>query len=196
MKTITPNTALTSGATTAVFTSQNAWQMDETLTLSQAYQRFQTLYQVDNYTKLPWILQFMENPRWCLEFSGAISLYQHDLVHCLIGRGIKPADEAFTIGFTMGSVKTLNVVEIWLYKFVSKYLYPADYRFSDADLITFQQGVTLAKQMPALQQLNRFNPDDFLPLPLKDVRAALGITTTQLIYTLTDAAPITPATNI
>ena len=55
--------------------------------------------------EVPLIIRLVENPkhRTSRLFSGAVSLFTHDCIHVLLGRGLLPKDEAFVIGFTMGS---------------------------------------------------------------------------------------------
>lgn len=164
--------------------NESFWHQDGQLTLSEAYARFQSICQIDNTTPLPFIVRFMENPRPLFEFSGAITLYQHDLVHCLIGRGITLQDEAFTIGFTMGSDKRLKSAEVALFKFVAQQLYPKDFRFAKSDVSIFMSGVNMARQMSRLQALNKFRTADYLSVRLSDVRQQLGVETSGLAYTL------------
>src|SRR4249919_2256821 len=77
----------------------------EDLTLRQAHEELAVLglKQAD----VPLIVQLVENPRFDFPgldiFHGATGLQAHDRIHVLLGRGLLPKDEAFVIGFTMGS---------------------------------------------------------------------------------------------
>ena len=55
---------------------------------------------------VPLIIKLVENPKYDIGlFPGNISLYNHDCIHLLLGRGLRVKDEVFVIGFTMGRTK-------------------------------------------------------------------------------------------
>ena len=57
---------------------------------------------------VPLIIKLVENPKYDIGlFAGNVSLYNHDCIHLLLGRGLRVKDEAFVIGFTMGSTKKM-----------------------------------------------------------------------------------------
>ena len=57
---------------------------------------------------VPFIIKLVENPKYDIGlFAGNVSLYNHDCIHLLLGRGLRVKDEAFVIGFTMGSTKKI-----------------------------------------------------------------------------------------
>ena len=58
--------------------------------------------------EIPLIIRLFENPSSMIAFPGAISLERHDAMHVLLGRGLMIQDEAFVIGYTMGSHKKLK----------------------------------------------------------------------------------------
>ena len=64
--------------------------------------------------EVPLLVQLVENPRFDLPgieiFSGATNLRTHDYLHILLGRGLLPKDEAFVLGFTMGSTNRVGAV--------------------------------------------------------------------------------------
>ena len=64
---------------------------------------------------VPLIVQLVENPKfdlpWINVFNGAVNLHDHDCIHALLGRGFLPKDEAFVIGFTMGSTNRTHTFE-------------------------------------------------------------------------------------
>lgn len=97
--------------------------------------------------EVPLVVQLVENPRYDLPgfdvFHGATSLRSHDYIHIVLGRGLLAKDEAFVVGFTMGSTGRVSTTEEHLYAWVSKYLYPPHYRFTDDDLRVFRDGVRL-----------------------------------------------------
>ena len=59
---------------------------------------------------VPLIIKLVENPNYATSklFTGAVDLFTHDCIHALLGRGLLPKDEAFVIGFTMGSTKKMS----------------------------------------------------------------------------------------
>lgn len=127
---------------------------------------------------VPFLVQLVENPKYDLPgidvFNGATDLVRHDRIHILLGRGLLAKDEAFVIGFTMGSTDRVSQTEEKLYGFFSKYLYPKRYRFSDSDFRVFRDAVRLGF-VSDCQPLDRADLDAVLDLPLAEARRRLGI---------------------
>ena len=97
---------------------------------------------------IPLIVKLVENPSYDYLpgidiFSGATDLETHDYIHLLLGRGVLPKDEAFVLGFTMGSTNRVGSVEEKLYGLFAKYLYPKHYRFTDEDFQVYKDAVRL-----------------------------------------------------
>ena len=59
---------------------------------------------------VPLIIKLTENPKYSSSrvFTGAVDLFTHDCIHVLLGRGLLLKDEAFVIGYTMGSAKRMK----------------------------------------------------------------------------------------
>jgi hypothetical protein len=132
---------------------------------------------------IPLIIQLVENPRFRLPglelFHGSVDLDDHDCIHILLGRGMLPKDEAFVIGFTMGSTGQVGSWEEKLYSLISQYLYPDVYKFKKDDLEIFRDGLHLGM----VCRSDPLDKTDFTPLmdkTLEDVRNRLGIDTTLL----------------
>ncbi len=129
---------------------------------------------------VPLIVQLIENPKfdlpWINIFNGAVNLADHDCIHALLGRGFLPKDEAFVIGFTMGSTNRTNTLEQKLYAWASKYLYPGPYKFSEEDTQIFKDAVHLGYISDCVA-LNTVNYSRYLNEPIKDIREKLGIET-------------------
>ncbi|WP_135081308.1 hypothetical protein [Terasakiella sp. SH-1] len=127
---------------------------------------------------IPLIVQLVENPRFRLPglelFHGAVDLKDHDCIHILLGRGMMPKDEAFVIGFTMGSTGKVGCFERKLYQLISHHLYPDVYRFKRDDLSVFKDGLNLGV-LCHCKALDRINYDQFMSQPLGKVRKKLGI---------------------
>ena len=104
----------------------------EDLTLKQAHSQLDEfgLEQED----VPLIIQLVENHKFDLPgidiFHGATNLETHDFIHILLGRGVMIKDEAFVLGFTMGSSNRVTTTEENLFGFITKHVYPKDYRFT------------------------------------------------------------------
>ena len=96
---------------------------------------------------VPFIIKLVENPKYDIGlFAGNISLYNHDSIHLLLGRGLRVKDEAFVIGFTMGSTKKMWRWRRNLYMFCAKYLFPKGYKFGEEERFIFNMGVMAGSQ--------------------------------------------------
>lgn len=131
-------------------------------------------------TDIPLIIQMIENPKFDIPgvnlFNGAVDLHDHDCIHALLGRGLLPHDEAFTIGFTMGSTNRMTTAESKLYTLAAKYLYPGPYKFQDDDIQVFKDAVHLG-YVSDCQPLDAINYKGYLDMSLKQAREAIGIET-------------------
>mgnify|MGYP003134632707 CR=1 FL=1 len=95
-----------------------------------------------NPDDVPLVIKLVENPKYDIGlFSGATTLAAHDCVHVILGRGLLLKDEAFVIGYTMGSSKKMKRWRRNLFMFVCKYLYPKGYNFGEEERYVFYSGV-------------------------------------------------------
>jgi hypothetical protein len=96
---------------------------------------------------IPFIVKLVENPAYDFPgielFHDGTDLAAHDRLHVILGRGLLPKDEAFVIGFTMGSSNRVTTAEQHLYALFAKYLYPQAYRFTDEDIQVYRDAVHL-----------------------------------------------------
>jgi hypothetical protein len=94
---------------------------------------------------IPLIIKLVENPNYKTSglFGGAVSLFNHDCIHVMLGRGLLLKDEAFVIGYTMGSTKGMRRWRRNLFMFMSKYFYPKGYKFGEEERHVFNWGVML-----------------------------------------------------
>ena len=129
---------------------------------------------------VPFLVQMVENPAFDIPilevFHGATRLETHDYLHIVLGRGLLPKDEAFVIGFTMGSTDQVGGTEEFLYGLFAKYFYPRAYRFTEDDLRVFKDAVRLG----FVSDCHTLSGADFaghLDEPLEAVRTALGVET-------------------
>jgi len=128
--------------------------------------------------EVPFLVQLIENPRFDLPgidvFHGATDLQTHDYIHILLGRGLLPKDEAFVLGFTMGSTNRVSETEEFLYGVFTRYLYPKAYRFTEDDVQVFKDAVRLG-YVSDCQSLASADYEALLDLSLAQARSALGI---------------------
>lgn len=122
---------------------------------------------------IPLMVRLAENPRYNL-FHGAVDLRTHDYIHAILGRGLLAKDEAFVIGFTMGSTNRLSATEERVFTLVAERLYPGIFRFSREDVRVFRDAVRLAFicDVPAL---NRIDYGRYMGRALADIRVDLRI---------------------
>ncbi len=125
------------------------------------------------------IVRIFENPRSPIAFKGAINLPRHDCVHIILGRGLLPQDEAFVIGFTMGTSKRLTALEAWLFKVISKYLYPHPYKFNDDHHKVLKLGIEAGRNSKC-KHIYDFPFEDRASDTLASLRKELGINTFDL----------------
>lgn len=148
----------------------------DTVTLRQARQSMSIVRA--NEEEIPLMVQLVENPKFQIPgfrlFHGAVDLSQHDYIHIVLGRGLLEKDEAFTIGFTMGSTNKVTTTEEKLYELVTRYLYPKVYQFSDEDIEVFKNAVRLA-YISSCAPLDEFDFNSCLDIPLYELRKQLGL---------------------
>ena len=133
---------------------------------------------------IPLMVQLVENPRFNIPgfdiFHGAVDLQTHDYIHILLGRGLLPMDEAFVIGFTMGSTNKVGTLEENLYALASQYLYPKVYQFKDQDIRVFKDATKLG-YLSQCRPLNQVDYSLYLDRSLGELRADLGLETDLLL---------------
>jgi hypothetical protein len=159
--------------------SYKTWHIplsQETITLREAVGTLSALGAKQE--DVPLMVQLVENPRFDLPgfdiFHGAVDLKTHDRIHILLGRGLLPMDEAFVIGFTMGSTNRVTTLEENLYAFFSKHLYPKIFRFRDDDVRVFRDAVKLG-YISDCAPLNTVDYEARLDQPLAEIRATIGL---------------------
>lgn len=100
----------------------------------------------NNQQEINIMVRIFESPKSPIAFRGAVSLERHDYIHILLGRGLLPQDEAFVLGFTMGTAPHITKLETTLFKIASKHFYPSPYNFTDDHLKVFDLAVEAAKK--------------------------------------------------
>jgi len=130
-------------------------------------------------TAIPWIVRLFENDKSWLGLHGAVDLRTHDMIHVLLGRGLLDQDEAFVIGFTMGSTRAVTALERWVFRQAVSTLYPEPYRIPRKMLAAYDLGLEAGADM-GVRNLHRAIRDEMLDRPLGETRRALGIDTSRL----------------
>lgn len=132
----------------------------------------------NSQAEVPLIVRLMENPAFDVPplsmFRGRVNLEHHDCIHLLLGRGTTLMDEAFTIGFTMGSTKRMSSSATDLFAAVAERAYPKAYRFPPTAVRVFRDAVHLA----SISNCRRLDAVDFkalMDLPLREIRERLGL---------------------
>lgn len=162
-----------------VYMTYKDWTLslqDNNRTLREALASLQSVAATQG--EIPLIVQFMENPKygfpWFTFFHGSCDLTYHDAIHCVLARGLLPKDEAFVVGFTMGSSKRINSVNAWLFTTIAKHLYPKNYRFDDECVQVFKHAWKLA-YISECKPLADINYDNLMDYTLKEIRQHIGI---------------------
>ena len=124
---------------------------------------------------VPLIIKLTENPNYLTSklFTGAVDLFTHDCIHVILGRGLLPKDEAFVIGYTMGSGQKMSRWRRNLFLWVCKYLYPEGYKFSEEERYIFYSGVMAGSRCPT--DLSEVDFKGVLDYKVQAVREKLGI---------------------
>jgi hypothetical protein len=128
-----------------------------------------------NQSDVPLIIKLTENPKYFTArfFGGAVDLFSHDCIHILLGRGLLVKDEAFVIGYTMGSSKKMKRWRRNLFMFISKYLYPEGYKFREEERFVFYAGVMAGEKCPT--DLSKVDFKELLDYKVQGAREKLGI---------------------
>ncbi len=125
-------------------------------------------------SKIPWIVKLFENPTSWLRFRGAVDLEDHDVMHVLLGRGLQDQDEAFVLGFAMGTAKKISLFQYWVFKLILAKVYPEPYRIPGFLQPAFDLGFQCGKQT-GKRNLYRQQLKQFRNLPLEQARREAGI---------------------
>lgn len=151
---------------------QDQFTLRQVLDSMQAYQK--------KAVDIPLIVCLVENPKfnlpWINVFEGAVNLFDHDCIHALLGRGMMPKDEAFVIGFTMGSSNRTGTLEQAVFGFIAKHLYPGPYKLTDEEVQVFKDAAHLG-YVSDCRPLSDVDYSAFIEMTVHEARQALGIET-------------------
>jgi hypothetical protein len=125
--------------------------------------------------EVPLVIKLVENPKHKTSklFTGAVDLFTHDCIHVVLGRGLLPKDEAFVIGYTMGSSKKMKRWRRNLFMFICKYLYPEGYKFGEEERYIFYSGVMAGSRCPT--DLSRVDFTQLMDYKIQGIREKLGV---------------------
>ena len=115
----------------------------------------------------------LQKPGASLFFPG-MNVFQHNCIHLLLGRGLLTMDEAFAIGFTMGTSKKMTSSELSLYAFIAQHIYPQVYKFTQHELAVLKDGIKLSF-ISNCMPLDQFNFKDWLDEPIGKIREVVGL---------------------
>ena len=143
------------------------------MTLKQALKEFRASDDYKNQSDIHWFVWLLENPNSPLSLTGAVDLYNHDIIHILLNRKMESRDEAFVIGFTMGNSTGTNRYIKWLFGVIAKYLYPEGYKFTEEERYIFYSGVMAGSKCSS--DLSKVNFEELVNYKVDHVRELLGV---------------------
>ena len=140
--------------------------------LRDAIKSFKAFDTYKEPSSIHWFVWLIENPKSPISLTGAIDLYNHDIIHVLLGRGMDVRDEAMVIGFTMGNSEYTNSLVKWLFLFCARCIYPEGYKFSEADIKEYNRGYSygLTRRKRNIH-LEKFDIEE----DVSDIRKKFGI---------------------
>ena len=123
----------------------------------------------------PLAIELVENPKYSIFkrniifIPGAVSSWLHDAIHLALGRGFLPQDEAFVIGYTMGSTKQYGHLAKILYKLASTKIYPKKYRFTEREINILNYAANVGKELSPVNVAD-LKYSDIQDWSIKDLR--------------------------
>lgn len=147
----------------------------------------------NNPDEISKIVRLFENPKSPIAFKGAVNLDRHDCIHILLGRGLLNQDEAFVVGFTMGTSKNISVFEEFLFKQIAMHLYPKNYRFTRKQMQSYKIGLECGRNSSAIK-IYDFPFENYLNEKISSLRAMQGINTQMLKQAFAEEVKLLPET--
>ncbi len=131
--------------------------------------------QIDKQSDIPWIVRLLENPSSPIALPGKISLANHDCIHVILARGTTSQDEAFVIGFTMGSDVKTNWFHLGIFKFFSRFLYPKKFQFNREHFKVFDLGFAYGRKSGIIKNINQIDFELYQSKEIAELRKLFGI---------------------
>jgi len=145
--------------------------------------------------EIHYLVRLIENPNSPFALPGAVGLDRHDAIHVLLGRGLQNQDEAFVIGYTMGTAQRIRPLHSWLFKRFARWFYPDGYRLSRRDLAAFDLGLALGWRS-TYRRIHHFPFEDNLDRTVADLRRELDIDPNELRRTYRRERALIPGTEV
>lgn len=153
------------------------------MTFQYEYEKFINTYSTVEPNDISFMIWLIENPKSPFHLHGSASLKDHDAIHVLLQCGQSNDEEAFVIGFTMGTDDRIKPWEVKLFKFISRFLYPKKNRFTKQQIEIFDHGFTYGSSR---NNISRIGEVDWtkrnLEVPLKEIQLDFGIMDNELDY--------------
>ena len=121
------------------------------------------------------LVMLFENPSSPFQLPGATTLFNHDCWHIILRRGLLPQDEAFVIGFSMGTDEKCKWYHKILFKFIAKYIYKEPYRFDNNHVIAYDLGFEYARTLEK-KNLHKYSFKRNQNRMVESIAVDLGIT--------------------
>ncbi len=138
------------------------------------------------------IVRLLESPASPYTAPGVVRLRHHDCIHILLGRGLLNQDEAFVVGYTMGTAADhINEAPVQALRRAAKLLYKPPYRMTDNDLVAFDLAFELSSTSDA-RNIHQFDFDRAMDLDIGDIRRELRIDVKALIATFREERLLLP----
>lgn len=164
-------------------TSQQDWYIplhQDSMTLEEAMANLPPV----EADVLPLMLRLQRDP--VLSFLGqlmfrvGIDQHQFHCIHILLGRGLLPLDQAFTLGFTIASSKKGSLPEHRLNAEIARRFTHGETELSESENAVFREGIKLA-YMSFCAPLDDFDFAPWHARSLRDLREAAGLETELLV---------------
>ena len=128
----------------------------------------------DEQSDIPFMVWFLENPESIFPLPGKINLYNHDCLHILLDRGMSLLDEAFVVGFTMGSDLKTNQFHVAVFKMLSSSFYPKQYKFNQKQFKLFERAFDYGRKIK-VKNINHIDFKAYENKTVWEIRKLFGI---------------------
>lgn len=151
----------------------NLFECPEDHKIGEIYSKLREVSSLD--IEFPLAVRLLENPKFKFFnrnlgiFPGAVDGTKHDYIHILLGRSFLPMDEAFVVGFCMGSTQKMSNLKVQLFNILAGAIYPKFYRFSECEKMLFTNAVEFGARH-ANEDLSEISKLEFSELTVKQAR--------------------------
>ncbi len=124
--------------------------------------------------EIPKIVRLLENPNSPYHLAGPSGLYEHDIIHVLLGRGLLQQDEAFVIGYTIGNSRDCTALDRLLFMDAATSLYKKPFQFQQSDALVFDLAFDLGMQAP-IRDIHLLSSTEVRTMKLSEARTLYGV---------------------